>query len=258
MQDFENWKKQQQSSVKIREITADTEGGKEKNIFAGEDVHNSTVAKRNYHINNASPNKTIEDTVSEPRRSGEIKVTFTPRAFPTPSRESKLAEEEEWLRKQAEVRRKTGFIAEDLRPEEQNPEWLKDKADSFCSVGNYLGAISAFSHGIKLNNKMYSLYIGRAAAYFALDNLQRVIEDTTTALELLVPCINQNAGERSECHLLRGKALIKLGLMKPALTDLKTALSLKPQCTEIHNMVSEIQTKLQDACQEKEITEVNE
>lgn len=102
------------------------------------------------------------------RSSRTINVTFTPREFPTPCRESRLDEENEWLRKQAQARRSAGFISEDIRPEERNPQFLKAKGDEFLKSGNYLGALSAYSFGIKINDKFADLYIARAEAHLAV------------------------------------------------------------------------------------------
>lgn len=69
---------------------------------------------------------------------------------------------------------------------------------------------------------------------------------------MLLPCVNQNASERSKCHTLRGKTLIKLNLLKPALADLEIALNLTPECIELQSIVKEIKEKLEKNVQQKE------
>lgn len=100
------------------------------------------------------------------RKTSCTEVSFTPRELPTPSRESRLEEENEWLRKQAEARRSVGFVSEDLRAEEKNPMYLKIKGDEFMNKKNYLGAISAYSFGISLSDKYVDLYVGRSEAQY--------------------------------------------------------------------------------------------
>ena len=50
----------------------------------------------------------------------------------------------------------------------------------FFKAGNYLGAISAYSHAISIGSKMPALYSNRAAAHLALGNLHKTIEDCST------------------------------------------------------------------------------
>jgi len=45
---------------------------------------------------------------------------------------------------------------------------------------NYVGAISAYSHGIKLSPKMAVLYLNRCKAHVQVRNYHKAIEDATT------------------------------------------------------------------------------
>ncbi|CAG7732154.1 unnamed protein product [Allacma fusca] len=133
----------------------------------------------------------IVGTYSRARR-----VSFTPRGFSTPSLESTAAEEQEWLKKQAEARKKCGFNDAGLRPEERDPMWLLQKGESLMKDGSYLGAVSACSHGIKLAPKMSELYQERDEAHLSLKNLVKTVEDASQALELLVSKVTGNKKER--------------------------------------------------------------
>ncbi|XP_076639186.1 dynein axonemal assembly factor 4 [Colletes latitarsis] len=167
-------------------------------------------------------------SVPLPRKSSTINVTFSDRKFPTPARESSYLEEQEWLEKQAEARRKVGLDMEDLLPEERDPQWLKDKGDEFFKDGNYLGAINAYTYGIKISDKMASLYVNRSAAQYALENYHRCAEDCSKALELMVPKCEGNRESRARCHARLGAALCKLSSPQHGIPELEAALKLMP------------------------------
>ncbi|XP_052438315.1 dynein assembly factor 4, axonemal [Carassius gibelio] len=166
-----------------------------------------------------------------PRSAGCIQISFTPRVFPTALRESRVPEEEEWLKKQAEARRAVDTdLAEldDLREEERNPDWLKEKGDKFFMSGNYQAAVNAYNLAIKLNRKIPALFSNRAACHLKLRNLHKAIEDSSQALELLRPAVAANASARLKAHVRRGTAFCELELYVEGLQDYQAALEIDP------------------------------
>lgn len=125
-------------------------------------------ARKKYINDSATEAKEKHIALPDVRQQVFLEVTFTPRELPTPSRESRLEEENEWLKKQAEARRSAGFVSEDLRAEEKNPMYLKCKGDKFMEQKNYLAAISAYSFGIQLSTKYADLYKKRSEAHYAI------------------------------------------------------------------------------------------
>ncbi|XP_055539198.1 dynein axonemal assembly factor 4-like [Wyeomyia smithii] len=180
------------------------------------------------------------------RQSGAVQVTFTKRNFVTPKRESMEPDEQEWIRKQSLARKAVGFVDDgDLRPEERNPEWLKQKGDSFFQQKNYLAAISAYSAGIRLAKEYYSLYLNRSAAHFALENYQRCAEDCSTAFDLLQPPVEANRKARVACLARRGAALAKLGFLRQGFEEMVAAAKLDPDNDGLRAEVQMLQQKVE-------------
>ncbi|KAK9517301.1 hypothetical protein VZT92_025184 [Zoarces viviparus] len=188
----------------------------------------------------ANSKRTPED-LPAPRLAGNIQVTFTPRLFPTALRESRVPEEEEWLKKQAEARRAVNADVdelEDLKEEERNPDWLKDKGDKCFVTGDHLGAVNAYSLAIRLNRRIPALYSNRAACHLKLKNLHKAIEDSSKALDLLTPPVAANAAARARANVRRGSAFCQLQLYAEGLQDYQAALQIDP-----HNQALQADTQ---------------
>uniref|UniRef100_A0AAY4EIF6 Dynein axonemal assembly factor 4 n=1 Tax=Denticeps clupeoides TaxID=299321 RepID=A0AAY4EIF6_9TELE len=184
-----------------------------------------------------------------PRSSGAIKIHFTPRVFPTALRESRVPEEEEWLKKQAEIRR-GGVCAdlhefEDLSEEERNPDWLKEKGDKLFVAGNYQAAINVYDLALRLNGKIPALYSNRAACHLKMRNLHKAIEDSSKALELLTPPVADNAGARMKAHVRRGTAFCELELYVEGLQDYQAALKIDPGNSALQADTQKIRATIQ-------------
>ncbi|XP_034540739.1 dynein assembly factor 4, axonemal [Notolabrus celidotus] len=187
--------------------------------------------KQNPRSNSAKDSKKKQVDLPAPRTAGNIQVTFTPRVFPTALRESRVQEEEEWLQRQAESRRASNSDVEeltDLKEEQRNPDWLKDKGDKCFATGDYLGAVNAYSLAIRLNKKIPALFSNRAACHLKLRNLHKAVEDSSQALDLLTPPVAANAAARTRVHVRRGSAFCQLELYAEGLQDYQAALKIDP------------------------------
>ncbi|XP_061203441.1 dynein axonemal assembly factor 4 isoform X1 [Neopsephotus bourkii] len=189
-----------------------------------------------------------EEQLPAPRSAATIKINFTSRVFPTALRESRVAEEEEWLRKQAEARRTVSddlSELEDLEEEEKNPDWLKDKGNKMFATGNYLAAVNAYNLAVRLNNKLPLLYLNRAACHLKLRNLHKAIEDSSKALELLTPPVPDNENARVKAYVRRGTAFCQLELYTEGLQDYEAALKIDPKNRTIEKDAEKIRHLIQ-------------
>ncbi|NXE86995.1 DAAF4 factor, partial [Menura novaehollandiae] len=193
-----------------------------------------------------------EEQLPAPRSAATIKVNFTPRVFPTALRESRVAEEEEWLQKQAEARRAINSDLselEDLKEEEKNPDWLKDKGNKMFAMGNYLAAVNAYNLAVRLNNRLPLLYLNRAACHLKLRNLHKAIEDSSKALELLTPPVPDNENARVKAYVRRGTAFCQLELYAEGLQDYEAALKIDPKNKNIEKDAEKIRHLIQGTLQ---------
>nr|XP_036876883.1 dynein assembly factor 4, axonemal isoform X5 [Manis javanica] len=207
-----------------------------------------SLATKGRNSENMFFEKLKENSIPAPRSASSIKINFTPRVFPTALRESQVAEEEEWLHKQAEAQRTMNTdIPElsDLKEEEKNPEWLKDKGNKLFATENYLAALNAYNLAIRLNNKIPLLYLNRAACHLKLKNLHKAIEDSSKALELLTPPVAENANARVKAHVRRGTAFCQLELYIEGLQDYEAALKIDPSNKIVQNDTEKIRNIIQ-------------
>ncbi|XP_073474866.1 dynein axonemal assembly factor 4 isoform X2 [Aquarana catesbeiana] len=196
-----------------------------------------------------------EKVLPPTRKTGSIKIQFTPRVFPTALRESRLAEEEEWLQKQAAARRAINTESleiQDLKEEEKNPEWLKDKANKLFSAGDYLAAVDALNLGIRINDKIPALYLNRSACHLKLRNLHKTIEDASKALELLTPPVLDNAAARLKAYVRRGTAFCELELYVQGLEDYEAALKIDPTNPSLKSDAQKIRRIIQGSILDQE------
>ena len=173
-----------------------------------------------------------------PRGGGSITVQFTPRVFPTAARESKEAEEQEWLARQAAARRIVPRGEGD--PNERNPELLKDRGIAFFRAKDYESAINVFSEAISFNPALPQLFSNRAACHLAMGNTELCVSDCCRALELYYPAVASNQLARAKVFARRGSAYANTGELQLALQDYEEAVRLMPGDEALRDNLSQL------------------
>ncbi|XP_039933216.1 dynein axonemal assembly factor 4 isoform X5 [Hirundo rustica] len=263
--ELELWKKQQKDGDKYKSIQKKGELHQEieplkerksekmnKTQLSNEGTPKTKLKSTKGHSSCIFSHNLKEELLPAPRAAATIKVNFTPRVFPTALRESRVAEEEEWLHKQAEARRIINSDLselQDLKEEEKNPDWLKDKGNKMFAMGDYLGAVNAYNLAVRLNNKLPLLYLNRAACHLKLRNLHKAIEDSSKALELLTPPVPDNENARVKAHVRRGTAFCQLELYTEGLQDYEAALKIDPKNKNIEKDAEKIRHLIQGTMQ---------
>ena len=105
-------------------------------------------------------------------REATVRVRFTPRAFPTPARESKAAEEEDWLAKKqpsSSVVPSTGAGNGDC---ETHPAWLKARGDDLFKRADFAGALSTYDACLAADATHGGALANRAACQLKLGRLE--------------------------------------------------------------------------------------
>ncbi|CAI9615316.1 unnamed protein product [Staurois parvus] len=233
----ERWKASEELERFKEQRTEEEQRKIQKEQQRREEEKRKNAINKSKNANNQKPHlqaseKPASEKILPPtRKCCSIQIQFTPRVFPTAVRESRLAEEEEWLQKQAAARRAIiteSLEIQDLKEEEKNPEWLKDKANKLFAVGDYLAAVDALNLGIRINDKIPGLYLNRSACHLKLRNLHKTIDDASKALELLTPPVPDNAAARLKAYVRRGTAFCELELYVQGLEDYEAALKIDP------------------------------
>ncbi|CAO1377202.1 unnamed protein product [Diamesa serratosioi] len=260
--EVDKFKKRMEEKDRIKKSEVQNAIGKDASVRESiENMQKEAIAKEMTKVEQANKSYRIVPALMAPpvkveqkkkpeeipgiRHSATIDISFSKRNFMTPKRESQDPAEQEWMKIQSEARKAIGFVAEDLRPEERNPQWLKEKGDDFFKKKNYLAAISAYSTGIQLTNKYFDLFLNRSAAHFAIENFQRSAEDCSKALELLNPPCDANLKPRIQALTRRGASLCRLGFLRQAYDEFVAAIKLDPKDERLRYDAEMIRSKLE-------------
>mmetsp|Transcript_33337 Transcript_33337/g.72102 ORF Transcript_33337/g.72102 Transcript_33337/m.72102 type:complete len:811 (+) Transcript_33337:99-2531(+) len=167
----------------------------------------------------------------------KVDIRFTPRVFPTPMRESKAAEEEDWVAKNRRHLKNHGVLGKSngANVTEEDPVWLKAKGDDFFRAGDMRSALNAYSAALDADPRMLACLANRSVCQLRCGAAHECRLDCSAAL-LQIESEGAQGGSKEanvarhgvvEVKLLmrRGTACCQLGAFTEALTDFHQALS---------------------------------
>lgn len=180
--------------------------------------------------------------IPDPRAPiGVVPIGFTTRLFPTPLRESKVADESAWIMKNRRhlhknhtlVGRLPGGKHGDVRDlavdiSESDPIWLKGKGDDLYRGGDFLGAANAYTAALDAGPENPAPCLSnRAACHLRLGNAAECAADCGAALEIL-QSVPESGPSQAKALARRALAYRELGHYRLSLEDCRAALAFSP------------------------------
>lgn len=169
-------------------------------------------------------------------KSNKVDISFTPRIFSTPMRDSKAAEEEEWILKNRRHLKKHAVYKNNIPKvgtmEEEDPTWMKAKGDDFFRGGDFRSAVNAYSEALDMDEHMIGCYANRAACYLKLNLSVDCQADCSTGISEILGYTNENKihdiEETSQITLIklylrRSVAETQMGKFAEGLKDCRSA-----------------------------------
>jgi len=127
------------------------------------------------------------------------------------------------------------MLAGDRDRDEEDPVWLKDKADNLMVAGDYQGAYNAYTEALKLGIHP-NAFANRSVADLYLGNFEQCVEDCNRAIAIIdkrnkpppgcpnPPCDPQDHMVRVRCEIRLGTAFLWLGAFKKSEEHFQKAL----------------------------------
>ena len=135
------------------------------------------------------------------RASFHATFAHTPRLFKTPLRQSTKEQEEDFIRKNRAILHRNALLNQKDNISDNDPVWLKSKADEFYQRGDFASAINAYSETLTLDPYNIQVLMNRAASHLASRDFAACLNDCNAALSHLSQANPKS--ESSECTLAK-------------------------------------------------------
>ncbi|CAM9793698.1 unnamed protein product, partial [Hapterophycus canaliculatus] len=195
--------------------------------------------------------------------TGVVQVGFTTRLFPTPLRESKVADESAWIMKNRRHLHKNkslvgrlpageagGGEALPLDISETDPVWLKGRGDDLYTGGDFLAAVNAYTAALDADPRAAACLSNRAACYLHLSGAgdgngggrdheyaSACVADCGAALEIF-QALPETGPSQGRALARRSLAYRELGQYRCSLEDCRAALLFNPGDAELLNDIA--------------------
>jgi tetratricopeptide (TPR) repeat protein len=129
-------------------------------------------------------NQTNVEILSPPPRKVVVtSFSHTPRLFKTPSRESTIKAEQEFIMKNINAKMKKNALLNNI--DDVDPVWLTSKGTEFVLKGDYCSAINAFTEALVADNASLSALDGRSECYLHQHDGESCVKDCLMALQII-------------------------------------------------------------------------